>query len=149
MFIHMYPYEVEPDFGLRLILLLTVFGLLVFTFNFVMRKWLKVDKKPSFFITYVNDKHKKIHNFILFVFLVAMLIGFMINVSKPPMEYVWFLQPHIFLFLFFVTTDIARAIMERKYAPNKNDYILTVSEIVFMCIIFIIMILTNFFGLAN
>src|SRR5690606_32066859 len=125
LFMYGYTYDVDPLFWLKLVLLLTIISLLIFIFNFIMRKWLKVDKKPSFFISYVNDKHKKIHRLILVAFLIILTIGFMINVTRHPMESVWFLEPYILVFFFFVTSEIARATMERKYAPNKKDYILT------------------------
>ena len=121
----------------------------MFTFNVVMRKWLKIERKPSFFTTFVNDKHKKIEGFILIAFLVTMIIGFVMNVSRPPDEYVWFLQPHILVFIYAVVSEVARAIMERKYAPNKKDYILTLSQIVLVSIIFITVLSTEFFGLFN
>ena len=61
----------------------------------------------------------------------------------------WFIQPWFILFVFIGVSQTARAIMERKYAENPNDYKLTISELVFMLVLIFILFVTDFFGLFS
>ncbi|MBG9810069.1 DUF4181 domain-containing protein [Priestia filamentosa] len=140
-------YSIEPTFGLRFISLLAIILLLWISFNTIMRKWLKVKKKKLFSYNHVNEKHKKMDWTIRVITIVSILIGFIINISRDSTDWFWFLQSWVILFIFIVVSETVRAIMERKYAKNPNAYKLTISELLFVIILFFILFKTDFFGL--
>ncbi|MBD1383582.1 DUF4181 domain-containing protein [Bacillus sp. IB182487] len=111
-----------------------------------MRKLLKVEKKKFFSYNYLNDKHKKIDWTIRLIFIVLLFIGNFINVTRDPLESIWFLETHVLLFVFIIASETTRAIMEKRFAENKNDYIFTTLQLVFMSISFLSLFTTNFFG---
>lgn len=133
-------YGVEPMFWGKLIVLLTIMTLLILIFHIIMRKWLKIKKRGFFSSNIVNEKHKKIDWIIRIVFIVLMILGSIINVKMEPMERIWFLEPWYLLFFLIVSTEIVRAFMERKYSDDKNAYLLTVSQLVFIVVVFIIVL---------
>lgn len=61
---------------LKLVLVLSVFGLLLFLINKLLRTWLNVEKKKVFSYNHVNDKHKKIDWTIRIIFIFILFIGF-------------------------------------------------------------------------
>ncbi|MDT3765864.1 DUF4181 domain-containing protein [Priestia filamentosa] len=140
-------YSIEPTFGLRFISLLAIILLFWISFNTIMRKWLKVKKKKLFSYNHVNEKHKKMDWTIRIITIASILIGFIINISRDSTDWFWFLQSWVILFIFIVVSETVRAIMERKYAKNPNAYKLTISELLFVIILFFILFKTDFFGL--
>ncbi|WP_404451812.1 DUF4181 domain-containing protein [Virgibacillus necropolis] len=145
----MYSYGLEPIFWLKLVLILAIILVLLVSFNEVMSKWLKVEKKKLFsFFSYnhVNEKHKKVDWTIRITFIVIIILGYFINSMSNPMESNWFFEPWFLLFILIVVSETARAIMEWKYAANRNAYILTISQLVFIIILLTSMFTTNFFG---
>ncbi|MHA6250458.1 DUF4181 domain-containing protein [Oceanobacillus sp. CAU 1775] len=143
-------YTLGTDFWGRLILLLAIVGLLLFTFNFVMRKILKVERPEFFSYNHINDKHKRIDWTIRISFFILLLLGFTINVMREPHEIIAIFEPYNLLVFFIVASEGVRAYMEWKYAENRNAYIFTISQLVFAIILlitfFIIIDNTNFFG---
>ena len=140
-------YGIESMFWLKLLLLLTVFSVLMISFNAIMRKWLGVEKRKAFSHNHVNDKHKKIDWSIRFIFIAIMVIGGLINVTMIPREPYLFLQPWFLLFVLIFVTETVRAVMERRYAKNPNDYVFTVFQLVFTLILLILIFMTDFFGI--
>ncbi|MGG1220910.1 DUF4181 domain-containing protein [Priestia endophytica] len=140
-------YSIEPNFGLRFISLLAIILLLWFLFNTIMRKWLKVERKKLFSYNHVNEKHKKMDWTIRIITIASILLGFIINMSRDSTDWFWFLQSWAVLFIFIVVSETVRAVMERKYAKNPNAYKLTISELLFILILFFILFKTDFFGL--
>ncbi|MFP3886618.1 DUF4181 domain-containing protein [Priestia filamentosa] len=140
-------YSIEPTLGLRFISLLAIILLFWISFNTIMRKWLKVKKKKLFSYNHVNEKHKKMDWTIRIITIASILIGFIINISRDSTDWFWFLQSWVILFIFIVVSETVRAIMERKYAKNPNAYKLTISELLFVIILFFILFKTDFFGL--
>jgi hypothetical protein len=139
-------YGLESDFWLKLAALLLIYSLLLFLLNILLRKWLKVERKKFFSYNHINEKHKKMDWKIRLTFLIVLLIGFFINISRETGDQILFLQPYILLFIFLVVSETARAVMEKKYAKNKNDYVFTVSQLVFNIGFLIPLFFTNFFG---
>ena len=133
----------------KLILLLSIFGLFLFFFNKVLRKWLNVEKKKLFSYGHVNDKHKKIDWTIRIIFIVFLFIGFFTNVKREPLEHIWFLETHILLFVFIIASESARVIMEKRYAENRNDYIFSTIQLVIISIFLLSVFTTDFFGLLK
>ncbi|MED4072150.1 DUF4181 domain-containing protein [Priestia endophytica] len=140
-------YSAEPNFGLKFISLLAIILLLWVSFNTIMRKWLKVERKKLFSYNHVNEKHKKMDWTIRIITIASILLGFIINMSRDSTDWFWFLQSWAVLFIFIVVSEIVRAVMERKYAKNPNAYKLTISELLFVLILFFILFKTDFFGL--
>lgn len=132
---------------LKLVLVLSVFGLLLFLINKLLRTWLNVEKKKVFSYNHVNDKHKKIDWTIRIIFIFILFIGFFININRDPLKPIWFLEVHILLFAFIFVSEIVRAMMEKRYAENKNDYIFTVLQLVTILVCLLLMYSTDFFGL--
>ena len=141
-------YGVDDAFWLRLVLLLAIVLLLLVTFNTIMRKWWNVERKKFFSYNHINKKHKTIDWTIRIIGMVSLVIGYGINITREPANWIWFLQPWFILIIFIVVTQIGRAIMEHKYAQNPNAYKVTVSEIIFVHILFFTLFKTDFFGLV-
>jgi uncharacterized membrane protein YfcA len=140
-------YGIESMFWLKLLFLLTVFSVLMISFNAIMRRWLGVEKRKAFSHNHVNDKHKKIDWSIRFIFIAIMVIGGFINVTMIPREPYLFLQPWFLLFVLIFVTETVRAVMERRYAKNPNAYVFTVFQLVFTLILLILLFTTDFFGI--
>lgn len=116
-------------------------------FERVMRKLLHLKKRKLFSYNYVNSRHKKIDWIIRGIFILAIIVGGVTNISRLPKEPIWFLEPYILLFVLIFTSEIVRAVMEWKYAEERNAYILTVLQLVLLTILLAAMYLTDFFGL--
>ncbi|MEK5185329.1 DUF4181 domain-containing protein [Solibacillus sp. FSL W7-1324] len=135
------------NFFTSLILILSIFGLVLFIMNKFLRKWLNGEKKEFFSNHFVNKKHKKMDWTIRITFIVVMLVGFFFNVSEDPSKHIWFLQPYILLFGLIFVTELVRIVMEKRYAANKNDYIFTSVQLVVISLFLIALFSTDFFGL--
>ncbi|TMU85052.1 DUF4181 domain-containing protein [Bacillus sp. BHET2] len=135
------------DFWLKLMLLLIGFSTITFLFNRVMRKWLKVEKKKWFSYNHLNDTHMKMDWTLRISFVIVLVIGFFINVTRGPSESIWFLETPFLVIVFVIISETVRAIMEKKYAENKNDYLFTISQLVFLSIVFLSVFATNLFDL--
>ncbi|PKH09747.1 DUF4181 domain-containing protein [Planomicrobium sp. MB-3u-38] len=142
-------YEVEPFFWLKLLLLLTICFLLITIFNAILRRWLGVEKAKVFSHNYVNDKHKKIDWNLRLLFIIMIVLGGFINIVLIPGEAYFFLQPWFLLFGLVFTSEIIRAVMERRYAKNPNAYIFTICQSAFMLVLLIVVFATDFFGIFD
>ena len=140
---------VVEDVIVKLILVLSIFGLILFFINKALRKWLNVEKKSFFSYGHVNDKHKKIDWTIRILTVVFLSIVFLTNVIRDPLEPIWFMQTHILLFFFIITIETVRVIMEKRYAENRNDYIFSAIQLAVISILLLLLITTNFFGLVG
>lgn len=140
-------FGVGSSFWPTFFLFLFVVWLLIFSFNAIMRKILKVKKKKLFSYNHMNALHEKIDWTIRIVFIVAIIVGSIVNISRLPSDPILFLEPYILLFALIFITEIVTAIMEWKYSENKNAYILTTSQLVLLAMLLLSMYLTDFFGL--
>jgi hypothetical protein len=120
---------------------------MIYSFKNVIRKWLKVEKKKFFSYNHLNNNHKKTDWTIRITFLVIMIISSIINFIRIDIEKIWFLETYVLLFVFIIVSETARAIMEWKYAENRNDYIFTIIQLIFISIFLFLTFTTNFFGL--
>ncbi|WP_200805869.1 DUF4181 domain-containing protein [Desulfonispora thiosulfatigenes] len=132
--------------------MLAIFTSLIFAFEAVMRRYLKVEKRKFFTYNHVNEKHKKIDSTIRISFLIILFILYIYLVSGPD-KIIWYLQPGVLGFIFLGISEIVRAVMEWKYAVNRNAYIFTISQLIFNIMLLIILLwivkANNFFGLFN
>lgn len=114
-------YGVDQGFWLKLIILITILGLIIFSFNAIMRTLLKVEKKKLFSNTHINETHKKVDWSIRITVIVFMIFGFLYNVTRAPTEWVWYLESWFLLCLMLVISESVTAYMEWKYGTNRKD----------------------------
>lgn len=122
-------------------------GIVIFFWLFerIMRKRLHLKKRKFFSYNYVNARHKKVDWTVRGIFIVAIIVGGFTNISRLPKEPIWFLEPYILLFVLIFTSETVRAVMEWKYAEERNAYILTVLQLVLLAVLLAVMYLTDFF----
>lgn len=143
----MYPYGLEPTFWLRLVAVIAMFLLLLVTFNRIISRWLKVERKKIFSNNHVNKRHEKIDWIIRVIAIFSIFLGYAIDSTRGPTDWYWFLQPWFILMVFVSVSEVGRAIMERKYAENPNAHKVTLCNIVFTLILFYTLVKTGFGGL--
>lgn len=136
-------------FWLKIFLLIALYSLLIYLFNKLTMKWLNV-KKKFFSENHVHNNHKKMDWIIRITFLVILIISAIINIMRiqKGLESIWFLETYVVLFVFIIVTEAARALMEQKYAENKNDYKFTIVRLMFISTLLLLTFTTNFFGLV-
>lgn len=140
-------YGIDPSFWLKLLLILAVLFVIRTVFNAIVRRWLGVEKSKQFSPNPVNEKHGKIDWSIRIFFIGAMVLGYFINVTRPPQESYLLLNPLFLLIILAFVTEIVRAVMERRYAKNPNAYIYTISQLIFTTALLILLFITDFFNL--
>lgn len=117
----------------------------LYLFHQVMTKILKVERR-FFSYNYVNEQHKKIDWYVRMGMIIFLLIGFFINMNKYGIDAIWFLEPWFLILVLVTLTESLRAYMEWKYAENRNEYKLTIFQLLFIFLVITIFYLTNFFG---
>lgn len=140
----MYGYGIEPIFWIKLIVVLGVFLLVLMIFNMILRKWLKVEKKKFFSYNYVNKKHEKIDWTLRIIFIAALIISNFINIERN--ESLWYLETWFIMFSLIFFTEAVRVFMEWRHAENKNDYLFTLSQLVFCTVIVTSFMTTDYYG---
>lgn len=120
-------------------LIMLVFLLLLWIFNWVTRKLLKVEKKPIFSYNHINEQHKKVDWTIRITFIVVFLISLVIYQTTPG----WPVQPAVLLIIFLIVLEVARAVFEKKYAENENDYKFTLYQLGFAVFLFSIIVFSG------
>ncbi|CAM3192143.1 DUF4181 domain-containing protein [Filibacter tadaridae] len=143
----MFYYGVESSFWPKFFLFLFVLWLVMFLFSVIVRRVLKVEKKKMFSYNHLNERHKRIDWTIRIAIVVAMIVGVIINVSRLPLNPILFLEPYFLLFMLLFLAEIVTAVMEWKYAENRNAYIFTVLQLIFITILLLSIYTTDFFGL--
>ena len=143
----MFFYGVDSSFWLKFFLFLFVLWLFMFLFSAIVRRILKVEKKKMFSYNHLNERHKKIDWTIRIAFVVVMIVGAIINSTRFPLNPILFLEPYFLLIMLTFSTEIVTAVMEWKYAENRNAYIFTVLQLLFIALLLLSMFLTDFFGL--
>ncbi len=141
-------YGVEPMFWRKLFFVIGILSLLLFSFDFLMRKHLNLEKGKIFSYNHVNDKHKKIDWTIRISYLIIILITLLFTI-KSNGETIWYLQIWFIMFVYLTTAEMVKAFMEWKYAENRKKYIFTISKLIFTLILLWILFYTNFFNLFN
>ena len=151
MFSHIYFIlrMVEPIIWLKLFLFIGILLLLSFIFSYLMRKFLKVEKRKAFSNKPLNEKHKKIDWLILNGFIIIIFITQFFIIARDIKEPAWYLKAPFISIIFIVALGIARAFMEWKYAENRKEYIFTISPLIFILIMSLILLSTNFFNFFN
>lgn len=139
-------YSIEPLFYIKLFFLLAIFFLLMFVFNSIIRKYLKIEKRKVFSYAYVNEKHKKIDWIIRISFIIILFISNLYQ-RRNIGEVKWYFEIWFIAFVFIVISDLFRAFMEWKYAENPKTFIFTISQLIFILGLLGILFASNFFNL--
>lgn len=140
--------EVDPYFWWEFIAFLGIALIAMLGFSAIMRKVFHVEKGKRFSYNHVNAKHKKVEWTIRITAVVLLTAGYVINGMRGFDEGFWFLKTWFILTLFIFSTQIARAVMEHKYAQNANAFKVTVSETVFILLLLVSIWTTDFWGLG-
>lgn len=137
-------YDGELILWIKLIVVMIISSSVIFTFNTVMRKYLKVEKRKSFSYNHVNEKHKKIDWIIRISFVIILLITGLF-IPRNLNESIWYLDVWFLILTFLVVSEIVTAFMEWKYADNRKAYIFTISQLIFSLIIMLSVIACSSF----
>lgn len=133
-------------FGLKFILLLFALWLIIFLFDEVMRRLLKVERRKLFSYNHVNSRHKKIDWGFRIAAIIWIVVGGFVNIARYPST-ILFLEPYFILLIMIFLTEFVRIRMEWKYAENRNAYLLTLLQLIFIAIVLSVLYMTNIFGL--
>lgn len=133
-------------FGLKFILLLFALWLIIFLFDEVMRRLLKVERRKLFSYNHVNSRHKKIDWGFRIAAIIWIVVGGFVNIARYPST-ILFLEPYFILLVMIFLTESVRIRMEWKYAENRNAYLLTLLQLIFIAIVLSVLYMTNIFGL--
>ncbi|WP_425454723.1 DUF4181 domain-containing protein [Falsibacillus pallidus] len=115
-------------------------------FHMVMRKILKVEKESWFSNDYVNEGHKKIDRTIRISCLVLIFVQFIIQAEYGFFNLAWYLKIPYPVILYLIVSEITKVVMEKKYAENKNKYLVTTFQLLFNYILICTLIATRVFG---
>ena len=113
--------------------LFIVFGEFI---QWLLRRFLKVERKKFFSYNYVNDLHKKMDRVLRTIVLISSLIAIFFTASN---EY----SPNdilVFLLFFNLIPGIGTFFFEWKYSPTRKQSILTICEIVYIVIVVVTII---------
>lgn len=138
-------YTIEPMFWLKLIFVLAILSLLIFTFNSLMRKYLKVEKRKAFSYNHVNKKHEKIDWIIRIIYIMVILITTFYQV-KNINGVSWYFEVWFIILMYLITSEVVRAFMEWKYSENRKEYIFTISQLIFILALLGVSFATGFLG---
>ncbi|RDI39136.1 DUF4181 domain-containing protein [Falsibacillus pallidus] len=133
-------------FGVKLFLVLLGIFIVMFAINLILRKIFKVEKSNLFSYNHVNGRHKKVDWTIRISVMVLIVIQYAFNAKNDFINTPWYLQTYSLMFVFIVITEVVKAFMEKKYAKNKNQYLVTAYQLLFLCILLGAMFSTHFFG---
>lgn len=117
-----YTSQFTSEFWWRMAFFLIGSAVVIFILNIILRKILDVKRRKRFSYNYINEKHQKIDWSIRMVMVFAIVISAIFAFGA--------LQIYmIFIFLLLsALQEIIRAVMEKKYAENPNDYLFTLIQ---------------------
>lgn len=139
-------YGIEPIFWIKLFVVIGILSLLLFVFNSLMRKYLKVEKRKAFSYNHINEKHKKIDLVIKISYIIMVLITLFYQ-SRNINGVSWYFELWFVILMFLTISEMVRAFMEWKYSENRKEYIFTISQLIFTLALLGISFASNFFGL--
>lgn len=133
-------------FYFKLIALLAVFYIVLYSTEYVARKVLKTERKKFWSNQYVNDKHRQIGWILKGIFMVGLVVLGIIFLSRESAMENWFILYLSYMLFTTIVIELARAYMEKKYAQSKNQYIVTLIEMAVLSGFLLSIIMTNLFG---
>lgn len=141
-------YVIEPMFWMKLVFVLAILSLLIFIFNSLMRKYLKVEKRKAFSYNHVNKKHEKIDWMIRIIYIMIILITSFYQIRNIN-GVSWYFELWFITLMYLIISEIVRAFMEWKYSENRREYIFTISQLIFILLLLGISFISDFFGLFS
>lgn len=117
-----YTSQFTSEFWWSMAFFLIGSAVVIFLLNMLLRKMLGVEKRKRFSNNYVNEKHQRIDWTIRMVAVFAVVITAIFA----------FYSIQIYMMFIFVIfgaiQETVRAVMEKKYAKNPNDYLFTLIQ---------------------
>lgn len=138
---------VDKIFVIKLVYVIGIFLMITSLFNVIMRRYLKLEKRSMFSSSHVNKNHKKIDRKIVFIYIIITIILSYMGIYKYNNEGVWKFIPAISALMLIVVSQMTKAFMEWKYSVNPKEYIFTLSQLIFLMILFWITVKSSFFNL--
>lgn len=139
--------QIGLTFWIKLALFCMSLYVVITIFSMLIRRLLHVEKEKSFFYKSINAQHKKWDRVIRIGFIVVMLPIISIGSYWSEPGNIWMFVPIIGTLAFLILTELWKAYMQWRYAENRNDYLYTLIQLVFMISLVIIIVMTDFFGL--
>ncbi|MEI2664101.1 DUF4181 domain-containing protein [Rossellomorea sp. LJF3] len=113
-------------FFFKIILIMMIYLLLMYTFHRGISSWLGVSKRKIFSHDIINEHHEKadrVHRRIMMVAVFACVMIDVIFDFKP-----WYQNPYSYMMLLLISGSFLKAYMEWKYVENKRECTYTVLE---------------------
>ncbi|WP_433748063.1 DUF4181 domain-containing protein [Falsibacillus pallidus] len=133
-------------FSLKLILMiLCVIGFMMII-NLILRKIFKAGKRSMSSDYCVNERHRRINRTIQFFGLGILLLQFIIVVKYDYLYEAWYSKPYNLFLFYLIFSEAVKAIMEKLYAENKKEYLVTTFQLLFTCTTIGVLYSTDFFG---
>ncbi|MFC4023675.1 DUF4181 domain-containing protein [Oceanobacillus longus] len=146
----MYYYDNGDHLILKIVILTGTLSLILFIFNWIMRKLLNVERQKWFSNHYVNDTHKKYDKRIRVISVIAYLIAMFYLIADSSnfgMETSWYL--FVVGMVIMAVQELIRAYMEWKYLKDKNNYLFTLIQLIFIIATVVVVFRSDFFGMFN
>ncbi|QHE60435.1 DUF4181 domain-containing protein [Rossellomorea vietnamensis] len=113
-------------FFLKVILILMIYLLLMYTFHRGISSWLSVDKRKIFSHDIINEHHEKADTIHRKIMVFALFSCVIIDVIFD-FEY-WYQNPYSYVLILLFSGSFLKAYMEWKYVENKRECTYTVLE---------------------
>ncbi|MGE6753693.1 DUF4181 domain-containing protein [Rossellomorea sp. NPDC071047] len=133
-------------FFLKIILIISIYLLLMYTFHQGLSRWLGVSKRKIFAHDIINEKHEKadrIHRRIMVVVLFSCVIIDVIFDFEH-----WYQNPYSYILLLLISGSFLKAYMEWKYVKDKSEFTYTVLE-TSLNVVLLILLLSVGIGFLN
>ncbi|MCM2587825.1 DUF4181 domain-containing protein [Rossellomorea marisflavi] len=124
--------------GTRMLIVLGVFIATYILLEWVLGKWLKIEKKKK---GYHNEQHKDWEIKTSGVLMFIILISFMMSVDGGVMRDV---LPYVFI-VCIILQNTLRVYWEWKYSDGSKEYIRMIITMSYMVVFFITAFATNFY----
>ncbi|MFI8684916.1 DUF4181 domain-containing protein [Rossellomorea sp. NPDC077527] len=131
-------------FLLKLLAITALYVILIAIFHRVVSKWLKMKRRKAFSHEVINERHKKGDKLIGNLTVLAMVAGFIMDVSTDVDPDNRFLQPYLIIAFFVVGRLLYKFYMEKKWLRDKRESVYTLMEAGFYTLLFAVAYSTNF-----
>lgn len=128
----------ESPTWVTILLLILTSGLLVYSFNFLMRKTFNLKKDEFVGNRHVNTLHKVIDRWIIVLFIALIFVGAIVDSIRENLGPVFLLQPFVLAFELIFVSQIVRIFMEWKHVENRHVYIARIVELLFYIILLLV-----------
>ncbi|WP_174615096.1 DUF4181 domain-containing protein [Virgibacillus ihumii] len=142
-------YGPGPEFWVKLFGMLGGLVLIIFLFNIIMRKVLHVERKKPFSYNHINETHKKADWTLRIIYIILAIVSIIVfSVNYQLMKYSAAVSLGLTV-VFLILEEALRAVMEFKYKKGKNDYLLTINQLVFGLVVMYYTLSSEGFGMFD